>query len=80
MSRLHRRRCRRKVEPPSMTQVELEQLRGDIEDLTDDLDLKKPSKAVKSQNVLEIERLRGGGTYAAQEDRGPGSLYWKFGK
>ena len=59
LSRLRRRRCRRKVEPPSMTQVELEQLRGGIEDLTDDLDLKKPSKAVKSQNVLEIERLRG---------------------
>ena len=43
---------------PSMTQVGLEDLRGDINDLTDRMDIERKPRA-KSKNVLEIEKLRG---------------------
>ena len=52
------RRMRKEDVVPSMTQVGLEDLRGDINDLTDRMDIERKPRA-KSKNVLEIEKLRG---------------------
>ena len=58
---LARLRKERKKEVPSMTQSCLDDLRGDIVDLQDQMEARKPKARAKgnSDNVLEIERLRG---------------------